>query len=228
MGHTVGCVSRTGLEPASLSAVRYTRRRRAGRQEHRRPPPLRLHGQVSAQPTLRTERLILRPFAEDDAPDIQRLAGELEVADTTLRVPHPYPDGAATIWIVESAFAWETGKGASYAITDAESGDLLGAIGLAIAPEHAYAEMGYWISREYWNRGLCTEAARAVLELAFDSLSLHRVQARHFTRNAASGRVLQKVGMHFEGMQRDAVRKWGRFEDIALYAILEDEWRSAM
>jgi ribosomal-protein-alanine N-acetyltransferase len=181
---------------------------------------------ATPQPIIRTERLILRPLVKGDAPEIQRLAGEREVADTVLRIPHPYPDGAADIWIEESAFAWETGKGVSYAITDAASGALLGAIGLSVTQEHAQAELGYWIGTAYWNRGLCTEAARAILELAFTSLSMHRVQARHFTRNAASGRVLRKLGMRLEGIQRDAVRKWDRFEDIAVHAILEDEWRS--
>ena len=181
---------------------------------------------MTRQPTLRTERLILRPFDTDDAPDIQRLAGEREVADTTLRVPHPYPDGAAEIWIDESAYAWDAGKGVSYAITDADSGALFGAIGLSITSEHAFGELGYWIGSAYWNRGLCTEAGRAILELAFTTLSLHRVQARHFTRNFASGRVMQKLGMRLEGVHRDAMRKWDRFEDVAVYAIMEDEWRS--
>lgn len=181
---------------------------------------------ANPQPTLRTERLILRPFVMDDAPEVQRLAGERDVAATTLHVPHPYPDGAAALWIDESALAWEAGKGASHAITDATSGDLFGAIGISIAPEYLQAELGYWIGTAYWNRGLCTEAGRAVLELAFDSLSLHRVQARHFTRNAASGRVMRKLGMRLEGIHRDAMRKWGRFEDVAVYAILEDEWRA--
>lgn len=178
------------------------------------------------QPILRTERLILRPFVLDDASEVQRLAGDREVAETTLRVPHPYPDGAAEVWIRESALAWESGKGASFAITDAASGALFGTIGLVLTPEYAQAELGYWIGLEYWNRGLCTEAGRAILDLAFTTLLLHRVQAHYLTRNVGSGRVMQKLGMSFEGIHRDAMRKLDRFEDIAVYAILEDDWRS--
>jgi RimJ/RimL family protein N-acetyltransferase len=76
----------------------------------------------------------------------------------------------------------------------------------------------------YWNRGYCTEASRAVIELGFTQLGLHRIQARHLTRNPASGRVMQKLGMQPEGVNRDAILKNDRFEDLATYAILADEW----
>jgi RimJ/RimL family protein N-acetyltransferase len=62
------------------------------------------------------------------------------------------------------------------------------------------------------------------MELGFGTLALHRIQARHLTRNPSSGRVMQKLGMRLEGINRDAVRKNGRFEDLAIYAILADEW----
>jgi RimJ/RimL family protein N-acetyltransferase len=172
------------------------------------------------QPTLQTPRLILRPFVPDDAPAVQRLAGAREVADTTLTIPHPYPDDAAEWWIASHTAGWAEGTLATWAITARADAIVLGAIGLAIAPAHARAELGYWVGVPYWNRGYCTEAARAVVRFAFDALALHRVQARHFVRNPASGRVMEKVGMRFEGVMRGAVRRWDRFEDLAMYAIL--------
>jgi RimJ/RimL family protein N-acetyltransferase len=176
------------------------------------------------QPVLRTERLVLRPFSVDDAPAVEVLAGAAEVADTTLHIPHPYPPGAAEQWIGTHARDWASGTGATYAVTAADTGEVMGAIGLTIAPAHARAELGYWIGVPYWNRGYCTEAGRAMLRLAFGSLALHRVQARHLTRNPASGRVMQKLGMRPEGIARHAIRKGDRFEDLAMYAILADEW----
>ena len=92
-------------------------------------------------------------------------------------------------------------------------------------PEHARAELGYWVGVPYWNRGVATEAARALVAFGFGALGLHRVQARHLTRNPASGRVMQKLGMRLEGVHREAVRKWDRFEDLAMYAVLAREWR---
>ena len=176
-------------------------------------------------PTLRTERLLLRAFSLADAPRVQELAGSRDVASTTLTMPHPYEDGMAEAWIEGHPAAWEAGKRLTLAITTGGDG-VVGAIGLHhLDPVHRNGEMGYWIGVPYWNRGFATEAAAAVLGFAFGELGLHRVGARHFPRNPASGRVLRKVGMVHEGTMREHVRRWGRFEDLECYAILEDEWR---
>ena len=182
---------------------------------------------MSDQPNLRTARLLLRPFIADDGPDVELLAGDQRVADTTLTIPHPYPSGAASDWIATHRPGWDAGAGLTLAITGLGSGDLLGAITLAIDPENEQAELGYWIGVSSWNRGYCTEAGAAMLAVAFTSLNLHRVHSHHFTRNPASGRVMQKLGMTFEGVQRSAVKKSGRFEDLACYAILATEWEPA-
>jgi RimJ/RimL family protein N-acetyltransferase len=177
------------------------------------------------QPTLETERLVLRPFRSSDAADVQRLAGDARVADTTLNIPHPYPDGAAEGWISMQPAAWEAGKVATFAVVDRASATLFGACGIGLAPIHNSGELGYWTAYEQWGRGIATEAARAVVAFAFDALNLHRVQSRHFVRNPASGRVMQKVGMLPEGIQRNGMRKNGKYEDLAFYAILESDPR---
>jgi RimJ/RimL family protein N-acetyltransferase len=179
---------------------------------------------MGEQPVLETERLLLRPFAPADAPTVERLAGDRLVADTTLAIPHPYPAGAAAEWFATHHPNWDEGKAAQCAITDRTTGDVLGAIGLVINRPHDHAEMGYWVGVPYWNRGYCTEAAGALLTLAFGELGLHRVFAHHLVRNPASGRVMQKLGMRFEGINRHAIKKWDVFEDIACYGILADEW----
>jgi ribosomal-protein-alanine N-acetyltransferase len=175
------------------------------------------------QPLLTTERLLLRPFQMDDAAAVQHLAGGWEVADTTLRIPHPYPDGAAEAWIAPHAYGFASGRLAVYAVTDREGDRLMGAIGLEIQPEHALAELGYWLGVSFWGRGYATEAACALLRFGFGTLRLNRIQGRHFVRNPASGHVLRKVGMRHEGMLRQALRKWDRFEDVELYARLADD-----
>jgi RimJ/RimL family protein N-acetyltransferase len=175
------------------------------------------------RPVMHTDRLVLRPFERRDARDVQRLAGAFEVADTTLTIPHPYPDGAAEQWIATHQPAWEARTLATFAITDRETDALRGAIGLMLAMPHLRAEIGYWVGVPYWNRGYCTEAVRAILAFGFDTLSLHRIEARHLTRNPPSGRVMQKVGMSFEGIQRGRFLKGDAFEDVATYAILRHE-----
>ena len=168
-----------------------------------------------------TERLLLRPFSANDGPAVERLAGARKVADTTLTIPHPYPTGGGTEWIMTHADAWERECGLTLAICLGTDGDLpIGAISVQFSVLHAHGELGYWIGADHWGQGYATEAALAVLSFAFDTLVLHRIQARHFTRNPASGRVLQKLGMQLEGIHRDAFKRWNVFEDVAVYAML--------
>src|SRR5256714_2621662 len=181
---------------------------------------------VHDQPTLTTARLTLRPFVADDAFDVERLAGMREVADTTLNIPHPYPHGGAAEWIRLHAPAWVDGTSATFAIVGKKTGALVGAITLMVKREHRRAELGYWIALDCWNRGYATEASQTLIDFGFEVLRLHRIEARHFLRNPASGRVMQKVGMKQEGVERDQVLKWDRFESLAVYSILEAEWRA--
>lgn len=175
---------------------------------------------------LRTDRLLLRPFHHGDADAVQALAGERAIAENTLSIPYPYPPGAAAEWITSHVEQRAAGRSAPFAVERLADGALLGAAGLDLEPEHAAAELGYWIGTPYWGSGYATEAARAVIAYAFDSLGLHRVHARHFARNPASGRVLEKLGLRHEGRQRGAVRKWGEHLDVELYAVIRDEWRA--
>jgi RimJ/RimL family protein N-acetyltransferase len=130
------------------------------------------------------------------------------------------------MWIATHASAWTARTIATYAVADRTTDALLGAVGIMLSMPHSRGELGYWIGIPYWNRGYCTEAVRALMAFAFRSLGLHRLEARHFTRNPASGRVMQKLGMTLEGTHRDAFLRWDRFEDVAMYGILRDEWSS--
>jgi [ribosomal protein S5]-alanine N-acetyltransferase len=179
---------------------------------------------VPEMPRLSTERLVLRPFTLSDGPDVEQLAGDRLVADTTLAIPHPYPVGGGATWIATHADAWDRGVGLTLAIC-ARAGPqpLMGAVSLHVAQAHRHGEIGYWIRADAWGNGYATEAARSVISYAFAQLGLHRVMARHFTRNAASGRVMHKLGMQLEGVHRDAYLRWGRFEDVAVYAVLASE-----
>jgi RimJ/RimL family protein N-acetyltransferase len=173
-------------------------------------------------PNLRTERLTLRPFELSDAPDVQRLAGAREVALNTLTVPHPYPDGAAEEWINAQRVGMEKGELYNFAICDADG--LVGSMGLMMRP-HAIAEIGYWIGVPFWGRGYGSEAAREVLRFGFEDLELHRIYAGYFARNSASGRIMQKLGMQYEGTLRHHVLKWDEYLDVVYYGILRDEWK---
>jgi RimJ/RimL family protein N-acetyltransferase len=178
---------------------------------------------ISLLPTLTTERLVLRPLTLAHAPAVQRLAGAREVADTTLTVPHPYPDGVAEAWIAMHPDRFAAGDEAVFGITLRETGELMGVVGLVSTRAHRRAELGYWMGVPFWGRGFCTEAARAAVRFALTDWEMSRVTAHHFTRNPASGAVLLKAGMMREGMQRRHVLKNGVLEDIEMYGILREE-----
>jgi len=173
------------------------------------------------QPTLTTARLVLRPFTLADAPQVRELAGAFAVADTTLHIPHPYPEGAAEAWIAMHGPEWATGAGATFAVTEREGAALVGAIGVVIDAASESAELGYWIAADRWGRGYATEAGRVIVAYCFAALGLRRVHARHFTRNPASGRVLEKLGMQRTG-QRSVVRKAERDEEVAELEIVAE------
>ena len=172
---------------------------------------------------LRTERLVLRAFIPADAPRIQELAGDRDVALNTMHIPHPYPEGGAEEWIATQDEKREHGN-VIFAIDD---GELVGGIGLRVQREFDRAEIGYWIGKPFWGRGYATEAAGAIIRFGFEEMNLNRIYAGYFSRNAASARVMVKNGMKYEGTLRQHVRKWDEFVDVVYYGILRSEWETS-
>ncbi len=179
------------------------------------------------QSTLETKRLLIRPFSLADAPVVQELAGDEAIAATTLNIPHPYEDGMAEEWIGSHQERFEKGEAVILAITLRDEKSLIGAIGLEINQLHERAELGYWIGKPYWNKGYCTEAAKAVVQLGFEEYKMLRIHAAHFSSNKPSGRVMEKIGMQHEGKLRRHIKKWGTFEDLDIYGILKEEFGGA-
>jgi ribosomal-protein-alanine N-acetyltransferase len=179
---------------------------------------------INSQPTLNTERLKLRPFTSEDAGDVKQLAGDRDVASTTLLIPHPYPDGAAENWIRSQADLFQKRRNVVFAITRVEDQQLVGAIGLVIQSIHNRGELGYWVGKPFWGQGHCTEAAQAVLAFGFKELELNRIYAHHMQRNPASGRVMEKLGMRYEGLMRQHFKKWDQYEDMLAYGLLREEF----
>jgi ribosomal-protein-alanine N-acetyltransferase len=178
------------------------------------------------QPTLRTKRLLLRPFVADDALVLQGLAGAREVADTSLWIQHPCTITAARSWIAGLHHFFETRTAVHFAIH--LPSDLIGSVALRdIDREHARAELEFWIGRPWWGSGYATEAANEAIRFGFEQLSLNRIRALRLARDPVSDRVLGKLGMKQEGLLRQRVKKWGEFEDASIYALLRDDWSSS-
>lgn len=182
---------------------------------------------MKAQPTLQTERLLLRSLQQADAPIIKKWAGEKAIAENTF-VPHPYKEGMAEEYINQSHKNWDEGSAATFGIILKKSDSLIGTISLKdISKLHSRAEMGYWIATPYWRKGYATEAAKKILHFAFVKLNLNRVFAGFFHTNPASGRVQEKIGMKKEGIQRQHIYRFGEYKDLILYAILKEDWEKS-
>jgi [ribosomal protein S5]-alanine N-acetyltransferase len=177
---------------------------------------------MSTQPTLETLRLKLRPYTEADIPELLPLIGTREVAATTLRIAHPYTEQDAQAFL---ELAKDPDK-LWLAITLRSDGRQIGGIGLRVEKQHQHAELGYWLGVPFWGHGYATEAAAEIVRYGFETLALHRIFASHFKQNPASGRILKKVGMKYEGCQREHLLKWDRFVDSELYGLLRREWEA--
>lgn len=177
------------------------------------------------QPTLETDRLILRPLSPSDAPSIQEKVSVRAIADTTISIPHPYPDGEAERYITRQLNASEAGHSITFGLEYKSSKEICGILEIReIEQEHAQAELSFWIAAELWGQGYMSEALKPAIAFGFNHLALNRLYAYHMLRNTGSGKVLQKNGLVQEGVLRQRVRKWGVFEDVALWAILRQDW----
>lgn len=174
---------------------------------------------------LTSQRLRLRPLTEQDAPAIQRMASDPKIAATTLAVPHPYPDGAAARWIAGHDALLRSGHPV-FGIATRDTDELVGTISLRCHPVHLRAELGYWVGVAYWGNGYATEAVRTIVDWGFETFGLERVYAQHLAGNEASGRVMQKAGLRYEGTLRHCVRKNGTHYDTPMYAILRADWEN--
>jgi RimJ/RimL family protein N-acetyltransferase len=139
-----------------------------------------------------TERLLLRPGWGEDAPALSRAIGDEAVVRNLARVPWPYALGDAEQFLAQP----QTPNRPRFLIFLRGTNELVGGIGLDGEDE---IQLGYWIARAHWGKGLATEAGRAVVDLADASLRLPRLKASHAIDNPASGRVLGKIGFRPTG-----------------------------
>jgi RimJ/RimL family protein N-acetyltransferase len=176
-------------------------------------------------PTLDTSRLTLRCIQRTDAPALQTLMADYEIAANALNIPHPLPEGEADYWIRRTLDLAAGGTRFPFVIVRRCDRIVLGTAILWTHPADARAEMGYWLGKPYWQQGYMTEAVQRVIRFAFEELEMNRVQAACFPWNAASARVMEKAGLTYEGRMRQHVLKWGKFEDLDYYGLLREQWR---
>jgi RimJ/RimL family protein N-acetyltransferase len=162
------------------------------------------------------EILILRPFKLSDAERVKQLANHEDISLNT-NLPYPYTLEMAEGWIQTHKPRFQKGRNATYAISLKSTGEIVGTVSLMdILERSCHARIGFWVGVPYWNKGYCTEAGRAILEYGFKERNLNRIYSGYMKSNLASGRVLEKLGMKYEGTQREHITRLGVYEDLIL------------
>jgi ribosomal-protein-alanine N-acetyltransferase len=163
---------------------------------------------------------LLRPWRGSDAGSLARHANDREVwRNMRDRFPHPYTLRDAKEWL---AFIADVPEGTTFAIDVA--GEAVGGISFEPLADvfRVGAELGYWLARPHWGRGITTEAVRAVTDQLFTHFDFLRAQASVFSWNPASARVLEKAGYTLEATNRRSMIKEGVVGDRWLYVKLRE------
>ena len=176
-------------------------------------------------PTLHTARLRLRPFSDADADALFALHSNAHVLRYWDSPPWSEPSRAER-FIAICRQIEEEGSGARLAIDRVTDGAFVGWCGLTQwNADYRSASMGYCLTEAAWGHGYATEAARAVLQWAYETLDLNRVQAETDTRNVASAHVLEKLGFVREGTLREDCIVNGDVSDSWVFGLLRREWQ---
>jgi ribosomal-protein-alanine N-acetyltransferase len=176
-------------------------------------------------PDLETERLILRRLTLEDAPSMFEYAADPEVPRYMTWDPHETIDDTYNfLQMVLPSYDDPLTDVWTWGIVLKQTGRVVGGCSIWGRGTNSRAELGYWIGRPFWGRGLVAEAAQAMIKLGFEQMDLNRIEARCFIENTASARVMEKCGMKYEGTLREQMLVKGRFRDCKLYAILRRDY----
>ncbi len=169
-------------------------------------------------------KINLRLVNRSDARPIYQYAGDEDISRNTY-IPHPYHLSDAYDFIKSTHSARRKKTGYHFGLENKENRQIIGMIGLlTINHDLRNGEIGYWLARPFWGRGIMSEAVRLMLGFCFAEVKLHRVHAHVFPFNKPSIHLLEKVGFSREGLLREAFVKDGDYVDCYIYSILEDEW----
>ncbi|MDG5789241.1 GNAT family protein [Evansella sp. AB-P1] len=174
-------------------------------------------------PTLETDRLVLRKVTMEDVSTIFKYGSDEEVSRyVTWDIHRTIADSEEFVKFVLNQY--ENKKIAPWAMELKENGKLIGTVDfVSWQTKHHTAEIGYVIAKEFWGNGYTTEAAKAIITFGFEKMDLVRIQARCFTENVASQRVMEKVGMTYEGLHRKAMLIKGKHRDLKMFAVLKED-----
>ena len=179
-------------------------------------------------PTMETERLILRGMRVSDSADMYEYARRPSVTEYLTWDPHT-SESMTREYLTYVGQRYRTGDFYDWAVICKEDGRMIGTCGFTSfnCPADS-AEIGYVLNPTYQGKGLASEAVCRVLRFGFEELSLHRIEAHFIQGNDASHRLMERVGMTFEGYARESMKIKGKYRTIGTCAILRSEFQHAL
>lgn len=166
----------------------------------------------------------LRRFRMEDADDIAEKINDRGISRYTLNIPHPYGPDDAINFMVSDMKWFEEGSALNLAIAEKDFDRVMGGIGLMnVEWQNRACEIGYWLGREHWGRGIMPRAVNGLVGYGFKKLKLHRISAVIFAPNTRSCRVMEKCGFFLEGTLRDRYMLEDGMVDGKVYSILSED-----
>lgn len=175
-------------------------------------------------PVLETDRMVLRKIMPDDEDDVFNYCSDEEISMYTVWYSHKTIED--TRFFLNMVFEQYKNQGISpWGIEDKASGVIIGTTGfISWDTKNSKAELGYALSRSFWNKGYMSEAVKKIIDFGFNKMNLVRIEARCHPNNVGSARVMEKTGMKFEGILRKHILAKGIHEDVRMYAIIKDDY----
>lgn len=175
-------------------------------------------------PEIEAERLRLRKFKPSDLEVMHAVTSDAEVARHMNWQAHESIGRTAEV-LGGILGEYDTGDCFRWAIALREGDRFIGLMNLKPVFQHDRVNVGYWIGRPWWGQGYMTEALTAIIRLCFERLGVNRVEADHYTDNPASGRVMEKAGMTYEGtLEQYCLGKDGKYHGCRMYSITRDNY----
>lgn len=168
---------------------------------------------------LKSDRLILRPFTMDDIRDVYLYASDPKVTEFLTWETHE--DILETEQILNNFYI---GSNGIYAIELEIEERCIGCIDLRLDAENDKGSFGFVLNSNYWNQGYMSESLQLILDFAFIKLGLNRIESTHYLENKASGRVMEKCGMKYEGTGLQELKVKDIYYDVVHYGILKEDW----
>lgn len=176
-------------------------------------------------PKLYTPRLVLRAMNHRDHLDMFEYASNPDVTKYLLWAPHDTPEYTRR-YLKQVESSYKKGQFYDWGVEFTANGKFIGTCGLAaVDMPNNTAELGYVLNPDYWGMGIATEALTRVINFCFDELCFNRVEARYMLGNDASRRVMEKCGMKFEGVKRQAIFVRDGYVDVGICAIVASDPR---